>query len=379
MWQVALKMLVGDRSKYLGLVFGIMFATFLMSQQISIFIGIMSRTASQISDVIEADIWVMDPQVQYYDEIKPLPDRALIQTRSVEGVEWAVPMFKGLAVARAEGGVMQQIILIGVDDATLVGQPPVMIAGEWLSLKQPDALIIDRAGHEFMWPGEPIELGRILEINDQRAVISAVADPSPPFLTFPVVFTRYSKAMQLVPGERNRLTFVLAKAAPGQDPTTLARNISEQTGFQALTQREFIWRSVHYYLTRTGIPVNFGITITLGFVIGAVIAGQTFFLFVIENLRQFGALKAIGVTNGQILRMVLLQAMTVAFLGFSLGIGLCAIFFTATAQITALRGLLLEWYVMAGTGAAIVVIIILASIMSIRKVMVLDPASVFRG
>ncbi len=67
MRHIAIKMLVGDRARYLGLVFGIMFATLLMSQQVSIFIGLMARTASQINDLREVDVMVMDPQVRYID------------------------------------------------------------------------------------------------------------------------------------------------------------------------------------------------------------------------------------------------------------------------------------------------------------------------
>ena len=38
---IALKMLTGDRTKYLGIVFGIAFASLLISHQMSIFISIM--------------------------------------------------------------------------------------------------------------------------------------------------------------------------------------------------------------------------------------------------------------------------------------------------------------------------------------------------
>lgn len=57
---IALKILMGDRAKYLGLIFGVTFATLLMAQQVSIFISLMARTASAIYAVSEADIWVMD-------------------------------------------------------------------------------------------------------------------------------------------------------------------------------------------------------------------------------------------------------------------------------------------------------------------------------
>jgi putative ABC transport system permease protein len=125
--------------------------------------------------------------------------------------------------------------------------------------------------------------------------------------------------------------------------------------------------------------VNFGITVALGFIVGAAVAAQTFYIFILENLRQFGALKAIGVTDAQILRMVILQAVVVGALGYGLGIGLCAIFFEATADVTALRGFVLHWQVMAGTAAAVLAIMVLSSIASIRRVFVLDPAVVFRG
>ena len=48
---VAMKMLMGDRGKFLGIVFGVTFASMLIAQQASIFCGIMMRTTSQIRDV----------------------------------------------------------------------------------------------------------------------------------------------------------------------------------------------------------------------------------------------------------------------------------------------------------------------------------------
>ena len=63
---IALKMLTGDRAKYLGLIFAIAFCTFLLENQTSIFAGILRRTGSQILDVTDADIWVMDSKAEYF-------------------------------------------------------------------------------------------------------------------------------------------------------------------------------------------------------------------------------------------------------------------------------------------------------------------------
>jgi putative ABC transport system permease protein len=377
--RIALKMLTGDRAKYLGLVFGITFATLLMSQQVSIFIGLMTRTASQIVDVREPDVWVMHPRLKYVDEIEGMPDADLSRVRGVAGVAWAVPLYKGNAVIRSPDGLLQQVILMGLDDGTLIGRPPEVLLGSLADLKRPNALMLDRSGYEYIWPGEEPRLGRVVEINDRRVEIVAIAQASPPFVTFPVVYTRYSEALRFTPPQRNKMSFVLVKAEEGVPAAALARRIHEETGLQALTWSQFAWRSVEHYVTRTGIPVNFGITVALGFLVGAAVAAQTFYIFILENLRQFGALKAIGVTDGQILGMVILQALVVGALGFAIGIGLCALFFWSTQDATALRGFVLRWEVVAGTFVAVFAIMVLSSIASIRRVFVLDPAVVFRG
>lgn len=119
--------------------------------------------------------------------------------------------------------------------------------------------------------------------------------------------------------------------------------------------------------------------VALAFIVGAVVAEQTFYLFTIENLKQFGALKAIGVTNARITGMILLQALVVGLMGFAVGMGLTAAFFESTKNISHLRGFYLMWQVMVGTGVSVLTIIVLSSLLSIRRVYVLEPAYVFRG
>jgi putative ABC transport system permease protein len=375
---IALKMLTGDRSKYLGLIFGVSFATLLMAQQISIFAGIMRRTASQILDVRDADIWVMDNKVRFIDEVPGLPATDLERVRGVSGVAWAVKMYKGQVRARLADGNFRNVILFGLDDATLVGAPGEMLAGGLGQLRQTDAVIIDKAGYEYMWPDEPYRLGRTFEMNDRRAVLVGVCKASPPFTTLPVLYTRYSQTASFVPRERNLMSFVLAKPAEGLTADEVCRRISAETGLMALTQEQFFWKTIMYFMSSTGIPVNFGITIALGFIIGVAIAGQTFYLFTIENLRQFGALKAMGLSDTRIVGMILLQALVVGLIGYSIGAGLTAIFFESTSHITHLAGLHMFWQVMVGTGGAVLVIVVLASLLSIRRVLVLEPAVVFR-
>jgi putative ABC transport system permease protein len=381
---VALKMLMGDRTKYFGIIFGIAFATLLMAQQISIFAGIMGRTASQIKDVRDADIWVMDANTRFIDEVPALPETDLQRVRGVPGVAWAVKMYKGQVSARLATGQFRSIILFGLDDNSLVGAPRDLILGNVEDLRRPDAVIVDKAGYQYMWPGEPFELGKTIEMNDRRGVLVGICKVSPPFTTLPVMYTRYSQAEWFVPHNRNLMSFILAKPQPDVPAEEVCRRIEVQTHennrqLVALTQQQFFWKTIKYFLSSTGIPVNFGITIALGFVVGIAIAGQTFYLFTVENLRQFGALKAMGVCNGRIMGMIFLQAIVVGLIGYGIGMGLTAAFFEGTSHITHLAGLGMYPEIMLGVGAGVLFIVMLASVVSARRVLLLEPAVVFRG
>lgn len=376
---VALRMLTGDRAKYFGLIFAIAFCTFLLENQTSIFANIMRRTASQVLDVTDAEVWVMDPKTEYWEQTKALKETDLTRVRGVEGVEWAVRLFKGNPVARTETGKFAVSFLIGIDDATLTGAPRRMFMGSWQRLREPDSVVIDKAGYVLLFPGEPFELDRVLEMNDHRATIVGISDASAPFASLPVMHARYSTAVNFLGRERTQLSFILARPAAGTTAETLTAAIERHTGLRARTTSEFLWDSVRYYLRNTGIPVNFGITIAVALVVGTVVAGQTFYLFTLENLRQFGALKAIGVTNLRLTGMILLQALTAGALGFSLGTGIAATFFEITSRKMATRGIALLWQSVGLTGTAILLVVAVASLLSIRRVIVLEPAEVFRA
>ena len=375
---VAFRMLTGDRAKYLGLIFAIAFSTFLLENQTSIFANIMKRTGHQVLDVTDADVWVMDPNTRYFDETKALKDTDLNRVRGVEGVDYAVRLFKGNPVARTLDGRFAACTVIGIDESTLLGAPRRMILGSWEALAQPHKVVIDKAGFLMLFPGEPLSLGHMLEVNDHRVEIAGISDALPAFASFPSVHARYSEALGFQGRQRQQLSFVLARAKQGVTPEALARRINRDTGLRARTAWEFMWDCVGYYMANTGIPVNFGITIGVATIVGLVVSGQTFYLFTVENLKQFGALKAIGVTNWRLLGMILFQALIVWFIGYSLGTGLAATFFNITVNAVATRHIILMWQSAAGVAVFMLLVVLLSSVVSLRRVLVLEPATVFR-
>jgi putative ABC transport system permease protein len=377
---VAWKMLTGDRAKYFGLVFGIAFACLLMAHQMSIFCGIMRRTGGRIVDVREAEIWVTQQHTTYVEELKPMPDTYLYRVRGVPGVAWAVPYFKSQVQVRFQDGNFRNVLMIGTDDATLIGAPTVLHAGSLADLRRPDAFIIDKAGYTFLWPEDKgnFLLGKTIEINDRRAILVGVCESLPTFQTLPVIFTRFSQARTFAPPERNQLHAILAHAEDGVSPAEVCQRIEQQTSLTATTDDGLYWMTIKYYLRSTGIPINFGITIFLGFFVGAAIAGQTFYLFVIENLKQFGSLKAMGLGNLRIVGMILAQVAIVTVIGYGIGLGLAAGFFEATKNQVHLAGFYLMKEIAALVAIAVSVIAIISSFLAMRKVLTLEPAVVFK-
>ena len=381
---IALKMLMGDRGKYLGIVMGLTFASLIMTQQPAIFVGLMMRSYSFITDVGLPDIWVMDPKVQFIDDVKPMQDMELYRVRGIEGVEWATPLYKGLIKARLANGNFQTCNVIGLDDATLIGGPPQMLEGRLEDLRRSDAVIIDKDGalEKLGVPGPdgkpiPLKVGDTLELNDRRAIVVGIAKTTRTFQSQPVVYTTYTRAMMYAPRERKLLSFILVKAKPGEDPKAVTERIRRSTDLAAYTQAEFQKLTYDYFMENTGIPINFGISVTLGFIVGAAIAGQTFYSFTMENLRQFGVLKAMGTSNWTLLRMILLQATLVGIIGYGLGVGLTSLF--GWAMRNTILAFKFPWELLVFSGLGVTLICIFAALISIRKVIALEPAVVFKG
>lgn len=381
---IALKMLFRDKAKYFGIIMGVTLASLVITQQGAIFVGLMSRTFAVLTDMGGPDIWVMDPKVQFIDDVKPLQDTALYRARSVEGVAWASPLYKGMTRARMDDGQFQNCNIIGLEDSTLTGGPPRMVRGKVEDLRRADAVIVDRVGAATRLarkgPGGkavPLEVGDVMELNDRRAVVVGISENTRSFQSNPTIYTTYSRATTFVPRERKLLSFVVVKAVPGLDLHVLCDRLERETGLAAYTKEEFKWKTVMYFVQNTGIPINFGIAVGLGFIIGTVITGFMFYSFTVDNLRYFGTLKAMGASNNRLMGMIVVQSMVVATLGFGLGVGLAAAF-GASAKNSPLA-FRLPWQLLFISGSAVAIICTLSAMLSMRKVVTLEPAIVFKG
>lgn len=379
MYYIALRMLFGDRAKYLLLICSLTFASLLITQQASIFCGLLRWSTALLRNT-NAKIWVVDSFVEQVNETKNMRDIELQRVRSVEGVSWAMPMSFSLIQARLPNGRFKMVQLIGVDDTTLAGAPRDMISGDFNNLSGTNTVVIDMVGVEKLSDGydRPIQVGDAFEINDHEARIVGICNVERSFFGNPYVYTTYSRAREMRPRERRVLSYILTEPAPGLDPKVIARRIEAETGLKAYTEDEFSEATVVWFFKNTGIPISFGTTVLLGFLVGVAVAGQTFYSFILENLPHFGAMKAMGISDRVLLRMLAVQAAAVGFTGYGIGVGLAAAFGYAVMH----RGnppfyLPTELLVLSLFG--ILFIISFSVYLGIRKINSVDPAQVFRA
>lgn len=383
---LALKMLFGDTAKYLMLVAGLFFATFLMVEQASVFCGLMMWTTSTLKNV-GAPIFVVEERVEQINEINPLRDTDVSRIRSVSAVRWAMPLYSGIQRVRLESGSFKTVQLVGIDAASLAGGPVRMVEGNLEDLRLPNTVVIDELATTRLAddPKQPIKVGDRFEINDIEARVVGICKAMRSFTGGPYLWTTYERALQYTPPSRKMLSAVIAAPIDGMTPAEAAAEITRRTGLRAYVNEgfggnpnDFNTSTVWWYVRNTGIPISFGTTVFIGFIVGIAIACQTFYAFVLDNLKHLGALKAMGMSNFRLSIMLLIQSSVAGMVGF--GIGLLA---TAAFAYGAIQNqqppFVMPWQIPVVAFGVIQLICVVAALMGIIRLSLYEPAMVFRA
>ena len=383
---LALKMLFGDTAKYLMLVAGLFLATFLIVQQASVFSGLMLWTTSTLKNV-NAPIYVVEERVEQVNEVNPLRDTDVARVRSVSAVRWAMPLYSGIQRVRIDDGSLKTVQLLGIDSASLVGAPAKMITGNIEDLRLPNTVVIDELAATRLAkdPKHPIKIGDRFEINDIEARVVGICLASRSFTGGPYIWTTYERALQYTPASRKMLSAVLAAPVEGMTPDAAAKEIMRTTGLRAYVNRgfgrnpdDFNTSTVWWYVRNTGIPISFGTTVIIGFIVGTAISCQTFYAFVLDNLKHLGALKAMGMSNLRLSFMLLLQSATVGSIGFGIGL-LFTSFFARWAITNQQPPFYLSWQVPVVAFVVIQGICMVSALLGIIRLSLYEPAMVFRA
>ncbi len=383
---LALKMLFGDSAKYLMLVAGLFFATFLMVEQASVFCGLMMWTTSTLKNV-GAPIFVVEERVEQINEINPLRDTDVSLVRSVSAVRWAMPLYSGIQRVRLESGSFKTVQLIGIDTASLAGGPVRMIEGNLEDLRLPNTVVIDELATTRLAENkqQPIKVGDRFEINDIEARVVGICQAMRSFTGGPYIWTTYERALQYTPASRKMLSAVIAAPIDGVTPAGAAAEIERRTGLRAYVNKgfgdnpdDFNTSTVWWYVKNTGIPISFGTTVLIGFIVGIAIACQTFYAFVLDNLKHLGALKAMGMSNFRLSVMLVIQSSVAGMVGFGIGL-LATAAFAYGAILNQQPPFVMPWVIPVVAFGVIQFICLIAALLGIIRLSLYEPAMVFRA
>lgn len=373
--KLAYKLLVNDRAKFSALLVGITFAVFLIIMMTSIFAGVLNRASATVIN-IGASIWVMDPSVQTVANTIGIPDYTLDAVRSIQGVKYAVPLFSGGALVKLEDGTYQSVNVVGLDDTSLFGRPP-MEQGTIDDIFAENSFIVVHDS-EILKLGHP-HIGTTFELNDHRGVVVGIAKVATSSLFgIPTLYTTYQRAIQYIPNPRFTISYILVEPKSRTDISRIQREVSD-LGYLALTKEQFEQRISDFYKYQTGVGMNLLLMTIISFIVGLSISGQTFYTFILENLDKFGALKAIGAKGRELVLMILFQASFTALTGYGLGVCFC------TLVITLAKARLPDYAAMItypNIASALLMVIVIAGISSyvgVRKVLRIEPFEIFRG
>lgn len=373
--RLAYKLLVNDKAKFSALLVGITFAVFLMVAMTGLFAGVLHRASATVIN-LGAPIWIMDPAVQTVANTIGMPDYVLDAERSMNGVDYAVPVYSGGALVKLTDGFYQPVTVVGLDDTSLYGRPR-LLEGNIQDIYGESAFLIVK-DTEFPKMESP-RVGTEFELNDHRGVIVGVATvASSGLFGVPTLYTTYERALQYIPNPRFTISYILVQPKSAADVARIKQQ-TKDLGYLALTKNEFMSKISTFYMFQTGLGMNLLIMTAMSFVVGLSISGQTFYTFILENLEKFGALKAIGAKRRELVGMILFQAAFTSLTGFGIGVGLVSlVLYLARLKMPDYAAMIVWWNLY----VALVMVVIIAAVSSyvgVRKVLRVEPFDIFRG
>jgi putative ABC transport system permease protein len=373
MWTLARKLLLHDKVKFFVASAGVSVSVLLVLLQIGLYLGFM-QNASNLIDHSDADIWVTGEGNENFDFAAPMSEENYFRVASTPGVGHAERMVLAFGQWRLANGGTQGVEVVGLERNARLLQPWNVVAGDARRTREAHGIVVDQS--EFPKLGAS-GLGDHNEIFGVRSEIVGVTKGIRSFTTSPFVFTNLETAHAYVNFAPDRISYVLVDAAPGANQGELLGRLERLPNLMAFTTPAFSARTRGYWSSRTGVGAGFFTTAVMGVLVGFVVVGQILYTGTLQHLREYGTLKAMGASNASVVGVVLLQALLSAVIGYVVGGSLS--FLAREAVAKANLTLVLSNQLLVATAILTALMCGFASLLSILKVVRLDPASVFKG
>ena len=370
---LAWRNLLHDPVRFAATLIGIVFSITLMSIQAGLLNGF-SQTASGLVDHAGADIWIASRGTLNVDQSVVQTERSVYKALQNDGIASMSRLIVRYVIWRKPNGGTELVILVGADPALGMGGPWNIDEGSAARLSEPNAVMIDRL---YLTKLGFTGLGQEVEIATHRARIIGLTNGVRTFTQSPYVFTSYNNAVRITDVTDGSANYFLVKAKAGQSIPEVAERLRQSApNLDVFTTEEFAAKTQKYWIYTTGAGSSLLMGAILGAMVGVIIVAQTLYAATMERLAEYATLSAIGASGSYLNRIVVTQALISGGLGYAIGITF------AVVLIFILRGggaaMILTVPTAALIGVGAILMCVLASLLAIRKLMRIDPTSVFK-
>lgn len=378
MLSLAFKNLFQDKIRLIISVFGVAFALLLILILLGIYRGVIEQTTQYI-DSIDADLWVAQEGTHdMFHTFSLLPISLEGKLNNFSEVEKAYP-FIARTTAFKLRGVENNVSVIGIDQDNDIARPKNIVLG--YNMPGDEEIVVDETTlrkNNFSL-GDAIRFGSDEEEHyddlDEYRIIGVSSDTN--ILVFQYAFINFEDA-QTILGTKQAVNFFLVKTLPGTDLERLKEKIQKRIDKSvAFTKEEFSENNAD--LTRDAFLPILSIIVIIGFIIGIAIIGLIIYTATIEKTREYGILKAIGISNMKLNLIVVEQAFIIGLLGYLLSISLgSAAEYLIESRAIEIRVTIVPYYYLL-TFYSSLIMAVLSAYIPIRKINKIDPAIVFKS
>lgn len=352
---------------------GVGFAVLLMTVQSGLLIGFATTTSSLV-DRAQADLWIVPRGATDVDQAGEMLERQKYRALEVPGVASVDSLVVRFAEWKRPDGGTQSVIVVGIDPVEPALQPWNFIAGSTEDLSSANAIVIDELYSQKLGVSQ---VGQTVEIMNRRARVVGITSRIRTFTQSPYVFTSLKNAKKLAALPDDKTTYLLVRAQPGTDVAKLRDAMQAALpSLDVWTSRGFSWQTRFYWLVTTGSGTALLIAAILGVIVGLVIVSQTLYSATVERMQEYATIRAMGASNNFLRAIILRQSLLSGTAGYLLGAAV-AIGIAGLADRSSAAPSLPFWLLLL-LAVITLAMCVGASLISIRKVLNVDAASVFK-
>ena len=371
---VASRNLRAERVRFTVNVIGVAFAVLLICFQLSVLKG----TRAQITTYIDhtgADIWAMQKGVDDFIATSVVPRESVDALERLNGVRRAAGIYAIYTLLEINR-VKSRVYVIGYDTASGDGGPWKL--GRTLphirdshSLGQDEVLLDENlARRHGLEPGDRVSLfGHSFTVAGFTLETTSIGSQ--------YAFLSRETVGRILPGGQFSFTHVLVWSDGTVPDRDLIRRIGEATGLSSLT-RDALAANMREFLGMFMLPL-LSAGVVMGFLVGSITIGITLYTAVLERIKEYGTMKALGATDWFLFSVLLRQSFISLVIGTVMGLSLGAfadhfINQWVPGMTAGLDGSIIMQTVLAG-----LVMAVLSTGLPMWRLLRLDPMEVFRS